>query len=74
MLYPYDPKGTCSTQPLISIENIKLKNVNVKSSLLFPIVMRCNEKNPCKNISFENVKAKGWLIGKKDKGYVCENV
>jgi len=23
------------------------------------------------NVTFENVQAKGWLIGKKNKGYVC---
>ena len=55
MLYPFDPKGTCATQPLVSITNVKLKNVKIKNSLLFPIIMRCNEKNPCQNISFLNV-------------------
>ena len=71
MLYPFDPKGTCDTQPLVSITNIKLKDVEIRNSLLFPIIMRCNEKNPCQNVSFENVEARGWGIGKKDKGYVC---
>ena len=74
MLYPYDPKHTCGTQPLVTITNVKLKNISVKNSLLFPIVMRCNETNPCKNIIFDNVRASGWLLGKKDKGYVCEHV
>lgn len=74
MLYPFDPKGTCATQPRINITNIKLKNILVRNSLLFPIVMRCNETNPCRNVTFENVQARGWLIGKKSKGYVCENV
>jgi hypothetical protein len=36
--------------------------------------MRCNETNPCKNITFDNVQARGWLIGKKKKGYVCEHI
>lgn len=74
MLYPFDPRGTCSTQPRINITNVKLKDISITNSLLFPIVMRCNETNPCRNITFENVKAKGWLIGKKNKGYVCENI
>ena len=71
MLYPYDPKNTCATQPRINISNIQLKNVHITNSLLFPIVMRCNAKNPCKDVIFEDVKIKGWLIGKKDKGFVC---
>lgn len=74
MLYPFDPRGTCATQPRINITNIKLKDIVVKNSLLFPIVMRCNETNPCKNITYENVQARGWLIGKRKKGYVCEHI
>lgn len=42
MFYPFDPKGTCETQSRINITNIKLKNVMIRNSLLFPIVMRCN--------------------------------
>lgn len=74
MLYPFDPKGTCSTQPRVSIKNILLKNVVIHNSLLFPIVMRCNETNPCLNVTFDNVQARRWVIGNKSKGYVCENV
>ena len=74
MLYPFDPKGNCQTQPRINITNVRLKDISITSSLLFPIVLRCNETNPCKNIEFDNVQARGWLIGKKNKGYVCENI
>lgn len=42
MLYPFDPRGTCATQPRISIRNIVLENIEVHNSLLFPIVLRCN--------------------------------
>ncbi len=52
MLYPFDPRGTCQTQPRINITNIKMKDVTIRKSVLFPIVMRCNETNPCKNIVF----------------------
>jgi hypothetical protein len=55
MLYPFDPRGTCQTQPRVNITNVKLKNIQIRNSLLFPIVLRCNETNPCKNIDFENV-------------------
>jgi len=74
MLYPFDPKGTCSTQPRINITNIVFRNVEVQKSLLFPIILRCNASNPCTNVTFDNVQARRWLIGKKDKGYVCEEV
>lgn len=49
MLYPFF-KGTCQTQPLVDITNVRLKDITIRNSLLFPIVMRCNESNPCKGI------------------------
>ena len=73
MLYPFDPKGTCQTQPLIDVRNITLKNVHIDNSLLFPIIVRCNATNPCTGINFNNVFINKWRIGNK-KGYVCENV
>ena len=74
MFYPFDPKGTCFTQPLIDVRNITLENVTVHKSLLFPIIVRCNSTNPCSDINFIDVRADQWRIGKADKGYVCENV
>ena len=74
MLYPFDPRGTCQTQPRIDIRNITLSNIQVHNSLLFPIVLRCNESNPCTGIKLKNVKVDRWLIGNKTKGYVCEFV
>ena len=74
MLYPFDPKGTCGTQPRINITNVVLRNVNIEKSLLFPFIFRCNKTNPCRGITLDNVHAHKWRIGKKDKGYVCENV
>ena len=74
MLYPFDPKGTCSTQPLIDIRNITLVDIKITDSLLFPILLRCNKTNNCSGIYFKNVTANKWFIGNKNKGYVCENV
>ena len=71
MLYPYDPKGTCRTQPRITMRNITLKNVMVNNSLFFPVVIRCNETNPCTGFNFENVTTDKWRIGKKNVGVVC---
>lgn len=42
MLYPFDPKGTCATQPRIDIRNITLKDIVIDRSWLFPVVLRCN--------------------------------
>lgn len=74
MLYPFDPKGTCSTQPRIDVRNISLEDIKITDSLLFPILMRCNETNPCSGVYFKNVVINKWLIGNKHKGFVCENV
>jgi hypothetical protein len=72
MVYPFDPKGTCSTQPLVTLTNITLEDITIHKSLLYPVTLRCNVSNPCTEINFINVKTDEWLIGQKDKGYVCE--
>ena len=72
MFYPYDPKKQCGTQPRINVSNITLRNIKIHKSLLFPIVLRCNSTNPCKNITFDNVQVDKWVLYKK-KASVCEN-
>ena len=69
MLYPL---WKCETQPLISIENITLRDVQTSESLS-PGVVRCSDKNPCKNISWNYVNGHGWwhFIG---LNYFTENV
>jgi len=71
MLYPFDPKGTCQTQPRINISDIVIRNVKIYDSLLFPVVMRCNHTNPCKGVVMEDVVVNKWRIGRKGKGAVC---
>ncbi len=72
MLYPFDKKGTCTTQSLVSLRNITLDNIKIHKSLLYPVTIRCNVSNPCTEINFYNVTTDEWQIGQKDKGYVCE--
>jgi hypothetical protein len=72
MIYPFDPKGRCSTQPLITMQNITLQNVSITDSLLYPVTIRCNVSNPCRWFRFENVTTDRWRIGRKDTGVVCE--
>lgn len=47
MLYPFDKKGTCTTQPRVTLRNITLENIDIKNSLLYPVTIRCNVSNPC---------------------------
>jgi len=72
MLYPLDPKGTCSTQPRVSVNNVNLQRIHIHESLLYPVTLRCNVSNPCTNINFKEVKTDGWRIGEKITGNVCE--
>jgi hypothetical protein len=74
LLYPYDPKHTCETQPRISISRLSLSDVTIHESLLPPIIFRCNESNPCHFINFTNVVADKWRVGHRSRGVVCENV
>jgi hypothetical protein len=74
LLYPYDPHHTCSTQPLITISRVSLLNVSIHHSLLYPVIIRCNETNPCRQFRFENVRADRWDIGQHPAGMVCEHV
>ena len=70
MLYPHGP---CETQPLIDMNNITLKDITVKGSVLTPGIIRCNETNPCHGFVFDNVQMDAWY---NDKGYgfITENV
>lgn len=71
MLYPFDKHGTCTTQPRVTLRNITLDDISIHESLLYPVTIRCNVTNPCKDINFINVKTDGWRIGQKKNGYVC---
>ena len=66
------PLWKCETQPLISIENITLNDVSTRESLN-PGIVRCSDKNPCKNISWNYVNGSGmWhFVG---FNYFTENV
>jgi hypothetical protein len=74
MLYPFDPKGTCITQPLVTFQNITLRNIAISDSWLYPITIRCNVSNPCRHFVFENVTTDKWYVGQKETGVVCEYV
>lgn len=55
-LYPL--QGTCPTNALVTFQNIQFRNIFAWNTLpLFesPGVIMCDEKNPCKDIVFDNV-------------------
>ena len=72
MFYPYDPKGTCRTNPLVTMHKIYMKNIKIHRALVLPIIIKCNATNPCSDIHFDEVQVDSWRIGNKKTGYVCE--
>ena len=52
MIYPLQP---CQTNPLVTFEDITVRNLTSYGSVLFAGVIRCNATNPCKNFVFEDV-------------------
>lgn len=54
------PLQACETQPLIDVRNITLKDINSTGGPLPAGIIRCNETNPCEDISFENVHMTSW--------------
>ena len=70
MFYPF---GGCETQPLITVANITLRNVQQYHTILPPGIVRGNETHPTTGIVFDNVNASGWWkwLG---LGYITESV
>jgi len=69
MIYPLEP---CQTNPLITMEEITLRNITGHGSLLFAGIIRCNSTNPCKNFVFDDVQMKSPLWDLLGIGYISE--
>ena len=69
--YPL-PGQQCITDPLVTIKDITLRNVNIYGGILSPGIIGCNSTNPCSNFLFVNVYNKSTFP--VEKGYLCENV
>jgi len=69
-LYPLIP--SCPTQPLVTIRNITLENVNLEKGFMLPGVILGDAKNPFTDLHFINVHNDGDFVVQKD--YVFENV
>mmetsp|Transcript_14003 Transcript_14003/g.18190 ORF Transcript_14003/g.18190 Transcript_14003/m.18190 type:complete len:467 (+) Transcript_14003:93-1493(+) len=69
-LYPLSLN--CPTQPLVTISNILLQNVNIDGGIFIPGVILGNETNPISNMVFNNVQNTGKFIISDD--YACEEI
>lgn len=70
--YPL-PGQDCPTDPLVTIQNITLRNVDIYGGVLSPGIMICNATNPCTNLIFDNVNVYNRSLFPVEKGYLCEN-
>ena len=71
--YPL-PGTECITNPLVSINNIVLRNVNIYDGLLSPGIMICNSTNPCTGFVFDNVNVYNRSTFPVQSGYLCEYI
>lgn len=73
MFYPF---GGCATDPLISMNNITLNNIQNYDTILPPGIIRCNETNECTGFVWNNVHSTalgGWWE-KLGLGYITDHV
>lgn len=67
------PGTECPSNPLVTVNNITLRNVNIYGGVLSPGIMRCDEKNPCNNLVFDGVNVYNRSLFPVEEGYLCEN-
>ena len=71
MLYPFGGgDDACPTNPLVTIENVTLKDVSITGGVT-PGIVRCNETAPCTGMVFDNVKYTSWAS--RLEGWTCQN-
>jgi polygalacturonase len=72
-LFPL-PGKQCPTDPLVTISDVVLRNVNIYGGVQSPGVLLCNSQNPCTNFLFDNVNVYGRSHFPVVEGFYCENV
>ena len=72
-LFPL-PGKHCPTDPLVTIDTITLRNINIHGGVLSPGVLLCNSTNPCTNFIFDNVNVYHRSLFPVPAGFYCENV
>ena len=68
------PFAECPTNPLVTFDDIVLRDVNITGGVFSPGVLLCNETNVCTNFVFDRVNAYHSSIIPYFKGIHCENV
>ena len=71
-LYPL-PGTKCETNPLVTIDRVVLRNVNIYGGILSPGLIVCNSTNPCTNFLFDNVNVYDRSYFPVKRGFYCEN-
>ena len=69
--YPLQP---CATNPLVSFEDITLRNVTSTGGLFPAGIVRCNSTNPCKNFKFDDVHVTSPVWDMFGVGYITEYI
>mmetsp|Transcript_6990 Transcript_6990/g.12839 ORF Transcript_6990/g.12839 Transcript_6990/m.12839 type:complete len:441 (-) Transcript_6990:29-1351(-) len=72
-LYPL-PGAKCPTDPLVTVDQITLRNVNIHGGVFSPGILICNSTNPCTNFVFDNVNVYDRSPFPEVEGFLCENV
>ena len=71
--YPL-PFTECVTNPLVTMDNIVLREVDIEGGVFSPGLILCNVSNPCTNFVFDRVNGNSRSIVPYWKGVHCENV
>ena len=71
--YPL-PFTECPTNPLVTFDDIVLRDVDIEGGVFSPGLILCNSTNICTNFVFDRVKAERSSIFPYWKGVHCENV
>ena len=72
ILYPLKP---CDCEPLVSMSNISLSNVQQHNTILPPGIVRCDETNPCSGFDWTNVTSDGWWnFPFSPLGFISDNI
>ena len=72
-LFPL-PGKKCQTDPLVTITDITIRNVNIYGGVLSPGVIHCNVTNPCTNFVFDGVNVYDRSHFPVEGGFYCDNV
>jgi polygalacturonase len=71
--YPL-PGTKCETDPLVTIDTVVLRNVNIYGGLLSPGILICNATNPCTNFLFDNVNVYNRSVFPVQDGFLCDSI